>query len=122
MKRFTKTLTLTLTALCLSVCFLFAGCAKYTGTYQGATLVGGKIIELKLKAGDKFELSIGDTTKEGTWEAIEETEDGEKSVVIKMTFDNGTASGALEDDKILLGIVSTDLALFAANGATLTKK
>ena len=124
MKRFTKSLMLTLSAICLSICFLFAGCAlQYMGTYQGATLLGGKIVELKLKANDKFELSVGDTIKEGTWEVVEEeTEEGEKSVTINMTFDGGTASGVVNENEITIGIISTDLILFMANGATLTKK
>jgi len=61
MKRFTKTLMVALMAVCLSVCFLFAGCSKHAGTYVGVSAIGNTSIELKLKAGDEFEMTIGDT-------------------------------------------------------------
>lgn len=98
MKKFAKSLMLTLTALCLSVCFLFAGCSKYQGTYVFSkmtySLLGAEITKtvedysedymvLKLSSGDKLEIiqKDGNSTKTttGTWEKIE---DGKLKIVI----------------------------------------
>lgn len=119
MKKFARSLMVTLTALCLSVCFLFAGCSKQAGTYVGVTLVSQKSIELKLKANDELEMTVGSTTKNGTWKVDEEDE-----TKITFIFDGNESGWATynEENKTLKIDGLVDLALVSANGATLTKK
>ena len=117
MKKFARTLMVTLTALCLSVCFLFAGCSKHAGTYTGVTLLSQTSIELKLKANDEFELSVGDNTTKGTWEV---SEDDENVIVLKL--DGSQATAAVEDDALTIAYIGLNSIMASVNGAKLTKK
>ena len=119
MRKFARTLMVTLTALCLSVCFLFAGCSKQVGTYVGTTLVSKTSIELKLSLNDEFEMTIGDTTKKGEWKVSEEDE----NVIIFVIGGNDAGKATYNEENKTLTINGLiDLALVGANGATLTKK
>ena len=75
MKKLTKTLMLTLTTLCMAVCFLFSGCAlKYAGTYKYAQ--GDNTYELKLSINNEYELKdVEGQIGYGTWEIKEGAED-----------------------------------------------
>ena len=121
MKKFARTLMVTLTALCLSVCFLFAGCSKHAGTYTGTTsaLTGGKSVVLKLKNNEEFEMKVGDTTKEGTWKLDEEDE----TKIIFMLNGNelGIATFDEENKTVTIGTI-IDSTLAAASLTVLTKK
>lgn len=116
MKRFTKTLMVALMAVCLSVCFLFAGCSKHAGTYVGVSALGNTSIELKLKAGDEFEMTIGDTTKTGTWAVSEEDEN-----VVVLTISGVEYKATVTEDIIKMPLI-LDGALGGASLASLTKK
>lgn len=119
MRKFARTLMVTLTALCLSVCFLFAGCSKHAGTYIGTTLVSKTSIELKLSGNDEFEMTIGDTTKKGEWKVSEEDE----NVIILVIGGNDAGKATYDEENKTLTINGlVDLALAGANGATLSKK
>ncbi len=74
MKKFTKTIMLTLTTLCMAICLLFSGCAlKYAGTYTYAS--GNDTYELKLSASNEYELMKGkEQVCYGTWELKEDAE------------------------------------------------
>ena len=81
MKKLTKTLMLTLTTICMAVCFLFSGCAlKYAGTYK--YIDGDTTYEIKLSFNDEFEFvksnEKGSTTKNGTWTVKESFADAEE--------------------------------------------
>lgn len=122
MRKFARTLMVTLTALCLSVCFLFAGCSKQAGTYIGTTLSltgDGKAVELKLKANDEFEMSVGSGSKTGTWKVSEDDE----NVIIFVVDGNevGKATYNEENKTIKIGVIG-DVTLTGATGATLSKK
>jgi hypothetical protein len=75
MKKITKTIMLTLTSLCMAVCFLFSGCAmKYAGTYKYAQ--GDNTYELKLSMNKEYEIMNGkEQVSYGTWEMKEDAED-----------------------------------------------
>ena len=120
MKKFARSLMVTLTALCLSVCFLFAGCSKQAGTYVGTSsaLSGGKSIELKLKGGDKFEMTIEDTTKSGTWSVSEEDE----TIVVLVIGETEYKASFNEEKKTLTMPLILDGTLGAASLCVLTKK
>ncbi len=120
MRKFAKTFMVTLTALCLSVCFLFAGCSKQAGTYVGTSsaLTGGKSIELKLKVGDKFEMTIDNTTKSGTWSVSEEDE----KIVILVIDEAEYKATFNEEKKTLTMPLIVDGTLGAASLCVLTKK
>ena len=119
MRKFTKTLMITLTALCLSVCFLFAGCSKQAGTYVGVTLLSQKSVELKLKTNEEFELSVGDSTTKGTWSVDEENEN-----IVILTFEGlpSTATATIEEKILVIAYVGTNSTMTSAVGAKLTKK
>jgi hypothetical protein len=119
MKKFAKSLMLTLTALCLSVCFLFAGCSKQAGTYVGVTLLSQKSVELKLSGNDEFELTVGDSSTKGTWAVDEENEN-----VVILTFDGipSTATATIEEKVLVIAYVGTNSTMTSAVGAKLTKK
>ena len=122
MKKFARTLMVTLTALCLSVCFLFAGCSKHAGTYIGTTvsLTGnGSAIELKLKNNDEFEMKVGDTTKTGEWKV---SEDDENVIILVIGGNDAGKATYNEENKTLTIDGLADLALIQANKATLVKK
>ena len=81
MKKFTKTIMLTLTTLCMAVCLLFSGCAlKYMGAYK--YIDGDTTYEIKLSFNDEFEFvksnEKGSTTKNGTWTVKESFADAEE--------------------------------------------
>ena len=72
---------LTLTTICMAVCFLFSGCAlKYAGTYK--YIDGDTTYEIKLSFNDEFEFvksnEKGSTTKNGTWTVKESFADAEE--------------------------------------------
>ena len=81
MKKFTKTIMLALTSLCMAVCLLFSGCAlKYMGAYK--YIDGDTTYEIKLSFNDEFEFvksnEKGSTTKNGTWTVKESFADAEE--------------------------------------------
>lgn len=121
MKKFAKSLMITLTALCLSVCFLFAGCSKQAGTYVGTTsaLTGGKSVELKLKNNDEFQMTVGSTTKNGTWKVDEEDET--KIIFVLDGKELGVATFNEENKTVTIGTI-IDGTLAAASLTVLTKK
>ena len=119
MKKFARTLMVTLTALCLSVCFLFAGCSKHAGTYVGTTLATKTSIELKLKGNDEFEMKVGDTTKTGEWKV---SEDDENVIILVIGGNDAGKATYNEENKTLTIDGLADLALIQANKATLVKK
>ena len=115
MKKFSKILMTVMMAICLC---LFAGCSKHMGTYIGTTsaLLGNDSIELELKMGDEFEMTIGSTTKTGTWSVSEEDEN-----VIILDVDGETYEAKITEDTLQLPLIF-DGALFSASGAKLVKK
>ena len=117
MKKLTRTLMVTLTALCLSVCFLFAGCSKHVGTYIGTTLLTQKSIELKISLNNEFELSVGDNSTKGTWEVSEEDEN-----VLILKLENGEATATVEEDALTIVYLGTNTTMLSANGTKLIKK
>ena len=81
MKKFTKTIMLALTSLCMAVCLLLSGCAlKYMGAYK--YIDGDTTYEIKLSFNDEFEFiksnEKGSTTKNGTWTVKESFADAEE--------------------------------------------
>ena len=93
MKRFTKTIMLALTSLCMAMCLLFSGCAmKYMGTYK--YIDGETTYQIKLSLNDEFtfskETENGSTTKNGTWTVKESFADAEevKDVLVLTVGDN----------------------------------
>ena len=100
MKRFTKTIMLALTSLCMAMCLLFSGCAiKYMGTYK--YIDGDTTYEIKLSINDEFtfskETESGSTTKNGTWTVKEATE-GEEEVKDVLVLTVGDSSLEVECD------------------------
>jgi hypothetical protein len=115
MKKFSKILMTVMMAICLC---LFAGCSKHMGTYIGTTsaLLGNDSIELELKMGDKFEMTVGSTTKEGTWSVSEEDEN-----VIILNVDGTEYKATVTEDVIQLPLI-VDGAIGGASLAKLVKK
>ena len=130
MRKFTKTLMITLTALCLSVCFLFAGCSKYQGEYVFSkmtySVMGVEITKtaeeldedymiLKLSSGNQLEIiqKDGSTTKTttGSWE---EVEDGKLKIIIDENEQTVEADGeALTITLLSLGSLGNAKVTFA---------
>ena len=120
MKKFTKTIMLTLTTLCMAVCLLFSGCAlKYAGTYTYAK--GEATYELKLSANKEYELLNGkEQLGYGTWEIKE----GEENILIFKHKGEGEGVEVTCDGERLILDVGEGLALCAIAltlGATFTK-
>ena len=132
MKKFAKSLMLTLTALCLSVCFLFAGCSKYQGEYvfskmtysvmgiettKTAEDVDEDYMILKLSLGNKLEIvqKDGNTTKTttGSWEEVEKGK-------LKIVIDENEQT--VEADGETLTITLLSLGSFGNAKITFTKK
>lgn len=113
MKKFSKILMTVIMAICLC---LFAGCSKHMGTYVGATALTNNSIELQLKLGDKFELTVGTTTKEGTWSVSEEEEN-----VIILNVDGVEHKAKITDGVLQLPLI-IDGAIGEASLAKLVKK
>ena len=116
MKKFSKILMTVMMAVCLGVCCLFAGCSKHMGTYVGATALTNNSIELELKFGDKFEMKVGTTTKEGTWAVSEEDEN-----VIILNIDGVEYEAKITEDTLQLPLI-VDGAIGGASLAKLVKK
>ena len=117
MRKFTKTLMVTLTALCLSVCFLFAGCSKHVGTYVGTTFLTQKTVELKISLNNEFELTVGDSSTKGTWEASEEDEN-----VLTLKLESSEATATVEEDVLTIDYFGTNTTMLSAVGTKLIKK
>ena len=116
MKKFSKILMTVMMAICLGVCCLFAGCSKHMGTYIGTSALSNTSIELELKMGDKFEMTVGSTTKEGTWSVSEEEEN-----VIILNVDGTEYKATVTEDVIQLPLI-VDGAIGGASLAKLVKK
>ena len=88
------------------------------GTYIGTTsaLLGNDSIELELKMGDKFEMTVGSTTKEGTWSVSEEDEN-----VIILDVDGEPYEAKITEDTLQLPLI-LDGAIGGASLAKLVKK
>ena len=109
MKRFTKTILLALTSLCMAVCFLFSGCAiKYAGTYKYVD--GDTTYELKLSMNEEFtfskETESGSITKKGTWTVKEATE-GEEEVkdVLVLTIGDNSFEVDCDGEKLVVEVL-----------------
>ena len=113
MKKFSKILMTVMMAICLC---LFAGCSKHMGTYVGTTALSDTSIELQLKMGDKFEMTVGSTTKEGTWSVSEEDEN-----VIILNVDGVEYEAKITDSALQLPLI-LDGAISGASLAKLVKK
>ena len=136
MKRFTKTIVLTLTSLCMALCFLFSGCAmKYAGTYKFESLTyttGGfekkqavgddgyteDYMVLKLSLNNEFtmteETNGQKTIKEGSWE---EVEDG--TIKLVYTKDNSEQTVTIADGKAVISY-TINVPLLGETGAKIT--
>lgn len=101
MKRFTKTIVLTLTTLCMALCFLLSGCAmKYAGTYTYAQ--GNSTYELKLSANKEYELMNGkEQVGYGTWEIAEDAED---VLILKNKGEGNGIEVSCDGDRLILDI------------------
>lgn len=117
MKKLSRSLMLTLMTVCLAVCCLFAGCSKHAGTYTGVTVLTQKQIELKLKGGDEFELTVDSSSTKGTWSVDEEDENS-----IKLVFDSGEGVATVEGDYLVIAYVGLNSTAVSASGAKLYKK
>lgn len=120
MKKFTKTIMLALTTLCMAFCFLFSGCAlKYAGAYKYAQ--GNDTYELKLSANKEYELMNGkEQLGYGTWEV---KEDAENVLILKSKGEGDGVEVNCDGDRLILdaleGLALGALALTL--GATFVK-
>lgn len=101
MKKFTKTIMLALTTLCMAVCFLFSGCAmKYAGTYEYAS--GSDTYELKLSSNKEYEITKGqEQVCYGTWEVKEDAED---ILILKNKGEGDGVEVNCDGDRLVLDI------------------
>ncbi len=105
MKRFTKTIMLTLTSLCMAMCLLFSGCAlKYAGSYK--YIDGDTTYELKLSVNEEFtfekETEDGATTKKGTWAVKEDVEN-----VLVLTVGDDSIEVECDGEKLVVEVLES---------------
>ena len=110
MKRFTKTILLALTSLCMAVCLLFSGCAiKYMGTYK--YIDGDTTYEIKLSINDEFtfskETESRSTTKNGTWTVKEATEGEEVKDVLVLTVGDSSLEVECDGEKLTVEVLES---------------
>ncbi len=96
---------LTLTTLCMAVCFLFSGCAlKYAGKYE--FVKDGTTYELKLSVNNEFtfakENEKGSSTKNGTWAIKEDVED-----VLVLTVGDNSFEVECDGEKIVVEVLES---------------
>ena len=140
MKKFTKTIMLALTTLCMAVCLLFSGCAlKYIGVYRFESLTYTafgmeKVVSVEDAEDDEYtsdyavlkisfdntftftEEATGEKTiREGTWEEIE---DGKIKLIYTkdkteqiVSIENGKAVVSLTVEIPLIGETGTKITL-----------
>ena len=113
MKKFTKTIMLTLTSLCMAICLLFSGCAlKYTGAYK--YIDGDTTYEIKLSLNDEFEFTksdaSGSSTKNGTWTIKESVADAEEvKDVLVLTIGENTFEVECDGEKLVVEVLEAAL-------------
>ena len=120
MKKFKKTFLLTLTTICMAICFVFSGCAaKYAGTYKYAQ--GNSTYELKLSTNKEYQIMNGkEQVSYGTWEV---KEDAENILILKNKGEGNGIEVNCDGDRLILdlgeGVALGALALTL--GATFVK-
>ena len=105
MKKFKKTFLLTLTTICMAICFVFSGCAaKYAGTYKYVD--GDTTYKLKISTNKEFTFEKDganeSTKKNGTWAIKEEAED-----VLVLTIGSSSLEVECDGEKLVVEVLES---------------
>ena len=105
MKKFKKTFLLTLTTICMAICFVFSGCAaKYAGTYKYVD--GDTTYKLKISTNKEFTFEKAganeSTKKNGTWAIKEEAED-----VLVLTIGSSSLEVECDGEKLVVEVLES---------------